>query len=115
VIEGVFHLRARVEGNDVGYDTIAASGSNATVLHWMRNTGAVRRGDLLLLDAGVECTTSTPRRHEDASDQREILPGAAPHLRSRRHRSAGRHRRGQAGATFKAPTSGDEDPRSWSL
>ncbi len=55
VIEGVFHLRARVEGNDVGYDTIAASGSNATVLHWMNNNGAVRRGDLLLLDAGVEC------------------------------------------------------------
>jgi Xaa-Pro aminopeptidase len=55
VIEGIFHMRARVEGNDVGYDTIAASGSNATVLHWTRNTGAVRRGDLLLLDAGVEC------------------------------------------------------------
>jgi len=55
VIEGIFHLRARVEGNDTGYDTIAASGSNATVLHWTRNTGAVRRGDLLLLDAGVEC------------------------------------------------------------
>ena len=55
VIEGIFNLRARVEGNDVGYDTIAASGSDATVLHWTRNTGAVRRGDLLLLDAGVEC------------------------------------------------------------
>ncbi|MGA2968558.1 MAG: aminopeptidase P family protein [Acidimicrobiales bacterium] len=55
VIEGVFHLRARVEGNDVGYDTIAASGSNATILHWMRNDGAVRRGEMLLLDAGVEC------------------------------------------------------------
>jgi Xaa-Pro aminopeptidase len=55
VIEGVFHLRARVEGNDTGYDTIAASGSNATVLHWMRNTGSVHKGDLLLLDAGVEC------------------------------------------------------------
>jgi Xaa-Pro aminopeptidase len=55
VIEGIFHMRARVEGNDTGYDTIAASGSNATVLHWTRNTGAVRRGDLLLLDAGVEC------------------------------------------------------------
>ncbi|HEY5010269.1 MAG TPA: M24B family metallopeptidase, partial [Acidimicrobiales bacterium] len=55
VIEGVFHLRARVEGNDTGYDTIAASGSNATVLHWMRNTGVVRKGDMLLLDAGVEC------------------------------------------------------------
>ena len=55
VIEGVFNLRARVEGNDVGYDTIAASGSNATVLHWTSNNGPVRPGDLLLLDAGVEC------------------------------------------------------------
>jgi Xaa-Pro aminopeptidase len=55
VIEGVFNLRARVEGNDVGYDTIAASGSHATTLHWTRNNGEVRRGDLLLLDAGVEC------------------------------------------------------------
>lgn len=55
VIEGIFNLRARVEGNDVGYSTIAASGSNATILHWTTNDGAVRRGDLLLLDAGVEC------------------------------------------------------------
>lgn len=55
VIEGIFNLRARVEGNDVGYNTIAASGSNATVLHWTSNTGEVRSGDLLLLDAGVEC------------------------------------------------------------
>ena len=55
VIEGVFNLRARVEGNDVGYDTIAASGSHATTLHWTRNDGEVRAGDLLLLDAGVEC------------------------------------------------------------
>ena len=55
VIEGVFNLRARVEGNDVGYNTIAASGSNATVLHWIENNGAVRRGEMLLLDAGVEC------------------------------------------------------------
>ena len=54
VIEGVFNLRARVEGNDTGYDTIAASGPHATTLHWVRNTGAVRKGDLLLLDAGVE-------------------------------------------------------------
>jgi len=55
VIEGIFNLRARVEGNDVGYDTIAASGSHATTLHWTRNSGVVRSGDLLLLDAGVEC------------------------------------------------------------
>ena len=55
VIEGIFNLRARVEGNDVGYNTIAASGSHATILHWTRNDGVVRDGDLLLLDAGVEC------------------------------------------------------------
>jgi Xaa-Pro aminopeptidase len=54
VIEGVFNLRARVEGNDIGYGTIAASGPHATTLHWQRNTGDVRSGDLLLLDAGVE-------------------------------------------------------------
>jgi Xaa-Pro aminopeptidase len=54
VIEGVFNLRARVEGNDIGYETIAASGPHATTLHWVRNTGTVRSGDLLLLDAGVE-------------------------------------------------------------
>ena len=55
VIEGVFNLRARVEGNDVGYDTIAATGAHATILHWTRNDGHVNPGDLLLLDAGVEC------------------------------------------------------------
>ena len=55
VIEGIFNLRARVEGNDVGYDTIAATGAHATVLHWTRNDGEVHDGDLLLLDAGVEC------------------------------------------------------------
>jgi len=54
VIEGVFNLRARVEGNDIGYSTIAASGPHATTLHWVRNNGVVRWGDLLLLDAGVE-------------------------------------------------------------
>jgi Xaa-Pro aminopeptidase len=54
VVEGIFNLRARVEGNDTGYDTIAASGTHATTLHWVRNSGAVRSGDMLLLDAGVE-------------------------------------------------------------
>jgi Xaa-Pro aminopeptidase len=57
VIEGVFNLRARVEGNDVGYGSIAASGAHATILHWTRNDGPVRAGDLLLLDAGVEWPT----------------------------------------------------------
>ncbi|NJQ16680.1 aminopeptidase P family protein [Streptomyces bohaiensis] len=53
-IEGTFFLRARVEGNDVGYGSICASGPNATTLHWVRNDGSVNDGDLLLLDAGVE-------------------------------------------------------------
>ncbi|WP_407551267.1 aminopeptidase P family protein [Streptomyces sp. Pv4-95] len=53
-IEGTFFLRARVEGNDVGYGSICAAGPHATTLHWVRNNGEVRSGDLLLLDAGVE-------------------------------------------------------------
>lgn len=53
-VEGVFNLRARVEGNDVGYGTIAGAGADACVLHWMRNDGKLRKTDLLLLDAGVE-------------------------------------------------------------
>jgi Xaa-Pro aminopeptidase len=53
-VEGVFHHRARLEGNGLGYETIAASGAHACVLHWIRNEGALREGDLLLLDAGVE-------------------------------------------------------------
>ncbi|MFD7706184.1 aminopeptidase P family protein [Streptomyces sp. NPDC059786] len=56
-IEGTFFLRARVEGNDIGYGTIAASGAHACTLHWVRNDGPVRPGDLLLLDAGVETHT----------------------------------------------------------
>ncbi|MGO3147199.1 MAG: aminopeptidase P family protein [Leucobacter sp.] len=54
VIEGVFNQRARLDGNEVGYETIAAAGAHACTLHWIRNDGAVRDGDLLLLDAGVE-------------------------------------------------------------
>ena len=54
IVEGAFFARARAEGNELGYDTIAASGNNATILHWIRNNGTVREGDVLLLDAGVE-------------------------------------------------------------
>ena len=54
VIEGVFATRARLEGNDVGYGSIAAAGPHATMLHWTRNDGPVVPGDLVLLDAGVE-------------------------------------------------------------
>jgi Xaa-Pro aminopeptidase len=54
LVEGTFNRRARAEGNQVGYDTIAASGPHACILHWTRNDGPVNDGDLILLDAGIE-------------------------------------------------------------
>jgi Xaa-Pro aminopeptidase len=79
-VEGIFNLRARVEGNDVGYGTIAASGSHACVLHWTRNDGPLKKGDLLLLDAGVEgntlytadITRTLPISGRFSREQREI-------------------------------------------
>jgi Xaa-Pro aminopeptidase len=79
-VEGVFNLRARVEGNDVGYGTIAASGPHACVLHWTRNDGDLKKGDLLLLDAGVEgntlytadITRTLPISGRFSKEQREI-------------------------------------------
>ncbi|EHM28016.1 Xaa-Pro aminopeptidase [Streptomyces sp. Root63] len=56
-IEGVFQLRARSEGNGTGYETIAAAGAHACVLHWIRNDGPLDPSQLLLLDAGVETDT----------------------------------------------------------
>ena len=56
-VEGVFNLRARVDGNDVGYGTIAATGAHSCTLHYKTNDGSLNAGDLLLLDAGVETHT----------------------------------------------------------
>ena len=53
-IEGIIGLHARHAGNAVGYDTIAAAGEHACTLHWIRNDGDLRDGELLLLDAGIE-------------------------------------------------------------
>ncbi|UQU63004.1 aminopeptidase P family protein [Couchioplanes caeruleus] len=54
LLEGVFALRARTDGNDVGYGSIVGAGAHATILHWVRNTGVTRPGELLLMDMGVE-------------------------------------------------------------
>jgi Xaa-Pro aminopeptidase len=54
VVEGAFFARARLEGHDLGYETIAAAGPNACVLHWTKNDGEVIPGELILVDAGVE-------------------------------------------------------------
>jgi Xaa-Pro aminopeptidase len=79
-VEGTFNRRARTEGNDVGYDTIAACGHHACTLHWIRNDGPVRDGDLLLLDAGVEgnelytadVTRTVPVSGRFTAEQREV-------------------------------------------
>ena len=79
-VEGVFNLRARTEGNDCGYNTIAASGEHACVLHWDRNSGAIRPGTLLLLDAGVEAhslytadiTRTLPVSGRFSKEQRQV-------------------------------------------
>jgi Xaa-Pro aminopeptidase len=54
VLEAAFYGRARVLGNDLGYNTIVGAGAHACVLHWIRNDGDVKGGELVLVDAGVE-------------------------------------------------------------
>ncbi|MEY2847826.1 MAG: hypothetical protein RI885_491 [Actinomycetota bacterium] len=54
LVEGTFNRRARSDGNTVGYDTIAASGDHACILHWTRNDGPVNAGEVILIDAGIE-------------------------------------------------------------
>nr|WP_307863848.1 Xaa-Pro aminopeptidase [Kribbella aluminosa] len=79
-VEGVFGLHARHQGNGIGYDSICAAGDHATTMHWIKNTGDLRLGDLLLLDAGVELdslftadiTRTLPINGEFTDTQREI-------------------------------------------
>jgi Xaa-Pro aminopeptidase len=54
IVETAFFSEARANGNDLGYETIAAAGEHACTLHWIINNGPIRDGELLLLDAGVE-------------------------------------------------------------
>lgn len=53
-LELAFYSRARLDGNGPGYQTVVAAGPHACTLHWRKNNGVVRVGELLLLDAGVE-------------------------------------------------------------
>jgi Xaa-Pro aminopeptidase len=54
LLDGVFGLRARHDGNTVGYSSIVGAGAHSTILHWDRNDGYTRPGELLLMDMGVE-------------------------------------------------------------
>lgn len=79
-VEGIFGLHARHEGNGVGYDSICASGDHANTLHWIKNTGDIKTGDLILIDAGVEVdslftadvTRTLPVSGEFSEAQRKI-------------------------------------------
>jgi Xaa-Pro aminopeptidase len=68
LLEGVFALRARHDGNDCGYNPIVGAGQHATVLHWTANDGRTAPGDLLLMDMGVE------NRHLYTADVTRVLP-----------------------------------------
>ncbi len=53
-MEGTFGRVARHLGNEVGYGSICAAGDHANTLHWVRNDGDLRPGELILIDAGIE-------------------------------------------------------------
>jgi len=54
VVETAFYSTARQLGYELGYETIAASGAHACILHWTKNDGDVKTGDVILVDAGAE-------------------------------------------------------------
>ena len=80
LLEGIFALRARHDGNELGYSSIVGAGSHATILHWIRNTGATTPGQLLLMDMGVEnnnlytadVTRTLPVNGRFSSAQRDV-------------------------------------------
>jgi Xaa-Pro aminopeptidase len=57
LLEGVFGLRARVDGNDVGYSSIVGAGRTRRSCTGSATTGVTRPGELLLMDMGVEGRT----------------------------------------------------------
>jgi len=52
--ELIYHF-ARNGLRAVAYPSIVATGKNACTLHYTENTGKLKNGDLLLIDAGAEC------------------------------------------------------------
>jgi Xaa-Pro aminopeptidase len=103
-LEGTFYRRARNDGNDVGYGSIVACGSNACILHWTENDGAVKAGELALLDMGVEghnlytadVTRTVPVNGKFTPTQRKVYNAVLD------AQEAG-IRATQAGASFLAP------------
>jgi Xaa-Pro aminopeptidase len=53
-IEALINYTFRRHGGFPGYGTIVGGGVNATILHYVDNDARLRRGDLILIDAGCE-------------------------------------------------------------
>jgi Xaa-Pro aminopeptidase len=97
LIEGVFRLRARHDGNDVGYSSIVGAGPHATILHWIRNDGRTTPGQLLLMDMGVE------NRHLYTADVTRTVPVSGTFTSLQRQVYDIVHRSQQAGMDFIKP------------
>lgn len=91
LIEGVFNLRARHDGNDLGYSCIVGAGAHAAILHWIRNDGHTRPGELLLMDMGVE------NRHLYTADVTRTVPVGGRFTAAQRRVYEIVHRSQQAG------------------
>lgn len=73
------HFFRRHGASGPAYTSIVGAGANATVLHYISNTGELRDGDLLLIDAGAEykgyasdITRTFPINGKFTKAQREI-------------------------------------------
>jgi Xaa-Pro aminopeptidase len=97
LVEGVFALRARHDGNDVGYSSIVGAGPHGTILHWIRNDGRTRPGELLLMDMGVE------NRHLYTADVTRTVPVSGAFTPVQRQVYEIVHRSQQAGMDFIRP------------
>jgi len=54
LVKDEFEINEMQKAIDATHDSIVAAGSHACVLHWIRNDGELRDGELVLIDAGVE-------------------------------------------------------------
>ena len=84
VIEGVFATRARLDGNDVGYDSIAAAGPHAThpALDAQRRPRRARRPRAARRRRRARQLLHR-RHHAHLPGERHVLRRAAPGLRGR--------------------------------
>jgi Xaa-Pro aminopeptidase len=79
-----FQVQAELEGGfrragatGLGYGSIVAAGRNAAVLHYHANASPLRRGELLLIDAGAE-------RHGYTADVTRTFPVSGRFTRAQR-------------------------------